>query len=205
MRNRIFDPFVTTKHPGRGVGLAIVRTIARKYGGSIRFTSSPGRGTRFSVVLPCAAGRPELEGAARSDSTSVAGTGRTILIVEDEDGLRLAIAVLLRRNGFRVIEAQDGSSAVELLRTHSQAIDTILLDLTIPGVSSEEVIEEAARVRFDVRIFLTSAYSRGNEAPPFNAPQVRGFVRKPYQIRELVRLLSEETYVYSTSGNTDGH
>jgi PAS domain S-box-containing protein len=205
MRNRIFDPFVTTKHPGRGVGLAIVRTIARKYGGSIRITSAPGRGTRFSVMLPCAAGQAESEGVARSVSTSLAGTGRTVLIVEDEDGLRLAIAVLLRRNGFQVIEAQDGSAAVELLRTHSQAIDTILLDLTIPGVSSEDVIEEARRLRSDVRIFLTSAYSRGNGAPPFNAPQVRGFVRKPYQIRELVRLLSEETYVYSTSGNTDGH
>jgi PAS domain S-box-containing protein len=203
MKNRIFDPFVTTKHPGRGVGLTIVRTIVHKYGGNIRIASPPGRGTRFSILLPCAAGEQNGTAPAGDHSASGARARRTILIVEDEEGLRLAISVLLRRSGLHVIEAQDGSSAVELLRTHSQTIDTILLDLTLPGLPSENVVEEAIRLRPDVRIFLTSAYSRGNWAPPFNAPQVKGFVRKPYQVRDLVRLLTEELYVHSASGHAD--
>jgi len=204
VKNRIFDPFVTTKHQGRGVGLAIVRTITHKYGGSIRISSAPGRGTRFTILFPCASDRANAEPAAPDVSTSGSANAKTILIVEDEDGLRLAVSVLLRRSGFRVIEAHDGSSAVDLLRIHSQTIDSILLDLTLPGVSSEQVIEEAARLRPDLRIFLTSAYSRRNGGPPFNAPQVKGFVRKPYQIRDLVRLLSEESYVHSASGDGDG-
>jgi CheY-like chemotaxis protein len=201
MRSRIFYPFATTKRPGRGVGLAIVRTIASKYGGRIRVASAPGRGTRFTVLLPCTASHDE-PSPGRPKSTFVAGAGRTILIVEDEEGLRLATSALLRQSGFHVIEAGDGSSAVELLRAHSRTIDTILLDLTLPGLASDEVVEEATRLRPEVRIFLTSAYSRGSGGPPIDAPQVKGFVRKPYQIHDLVRLLAEQASVLSASGAT---
>lgn len=189
--NRIFDPFVSTKQPGRGVGLTIVRTIARKYGERVEFTSTPGSGTRFVVLLPCAR-QAEYEAEERALSTVVSSDGKNLLIVDDEEGLRLATAQLLRREGFHVMEAKDGSSAVELLRSHGQSIDTILLDLTLPGLPSEKVVEEAARFRPDMRIFLTSAYSRGNCARAFQAPQVKGFVRKPYRFHDLVRLLSEE-------------
>jgi CheY-like chemotaxis protein len=188
---RIFEPFFTTKLPGRGVGLAIVQTIVRRYRGSIRLTSAPGQGTSFTVLLPCTARTAGMKGPAPMRSPAISGDGKTILIVEDEEGIRLAVSQLLRRSGFNVMEARDGLAAVELLRKHSRTIDIILLDLTLPGLPSREIVEEAARLRPDMRIFLTSAYSRETAAPAFNAPQVKGFLRKPYEIRELVRLLSE--------------
>ena len=68
----------------------------------------------------------------------------TLLVVEDEDVLRFAVSKMLRKSGFQVIEANDGSSALELIRTHDDEIDLMLLDVTLPGVSSREVVEQAA-------------------------------------------------------------
>lgn len=200
LQNHIFDSFVSTKQTGRGVGLAIVRTIARKYGGSVQLASAPGRGARFIVLLPCAA-QSEAQEPARNVGAAAGSAGKTVMIVDDEEGLRLAISQLLRRDGFRVMEAPDGFSAVELLRSHGQTISAILLDLTLPGLPSKKVVEEAARIRPDVRILLTSAYSDANAAAAFRVPQVKGFVRKPYGIRELVRLLCEDEYASFASGS----
>ena len=191
IRHRIFDPFISTRRPGRGMGLATVHMIVQKYGGKIRVTSSPGRGTQFIVHLPCA---PAAIGAdaGRLAPAHTAGDRRTVLVVEDEEGLRMAIARLLRLEGFRVFEAADGSSAIALLRGHTNAIDAILLDLTIPGLTSKAVIGEAARLRPDVRIVLTSAYSQESAALELKADHVKGFVRKPYHVREVVQLLTDE-------------
>lgn len=191
IRQRLFDPFVSTKRPGRGMGLATVHMIVQKYGGNIRVTSSPGRGTQFIVYLPC--GPAAVQADARKHTPAhAAGDRRTVLVVEDEEGLRLAIARLLRLEGFRVFEAPDGSSAMALLRGRSNSIDAILLDLTIPGLTSKAVIGEAARLRPDVRIVLTSAYSRESAASELKAAHVKGFVRKPYHVREVIQLLTNE-------------
>jgi two-component system cell cycle sensor histidine kinase/response regulator CckA len=200
VRGRLFDAFVSTKRPGRGVGLAIVRRIARKYGGNVRFTSTLGRGTEFEVLLPCASkpmgtAEPQSAGAA-----AVSGAGRVVLLVDDEPGLRLAVSHLLRRDGFRVLEAGDGSSAVELLRTHGRNIDVVLLDLTVPGLPSEKVVKVAQRIHPDVRILLTSAYERGSAAPVLKNRQVKGFLRKPYLIGDLLRVLGEELWVDANTG-----
>ena len=96
---------------------------------------------------------------------------------------------MLRNAGFQVLEAADGSSAIDLLRTAVDKIDLILLDLTIPGASSAEVITEAARTRPDIRVILTSAYSHEMLPALPRASQVRAFIRKPFQFGELVSTL----------------
>jgi PAS domain S-box-containing protein len=113
----------------------------------------------------------------------------SVLLVEDEDGLRFAVANLLRRKEFRVMEAPDGSTAIELFRENSGVIDAILLDLTLPGMPSRNVIAEVARIRPDAKIILTSAYGRERVALELETRQVKAFIRKPYQIAELVRVL----------------
>jgi two-component system, cell cycle sensor histidine kinase and response regulator CckA len=112
-------------------------------------------------------------------------------MVDDEQGLRLAVSQMLRKRGFLVAGAADGSEALELFRTRSSAIDAIVLDMTLPGISSREVIAEVSRIRPDIKVILTTAYSREIAAPAFVAPQVRGFIRKPYQIGDLVTLLRD--------------
>jgi DNA-binding NtrC family response regulator len=114
---------------------------------------------------------------------------RTILLVEDEIPLRQAVGEMLRRRGFRVFEAGDGFSAISLLRANAGKIDLILLDLTIPGASSREVVAEAAQVRPDIRMILTSAYSQEMIKGTVSAPQVRSFIRKPFQLGDVVKTL----------------
>ena len=107
----------------------------------------------------------------------------------DESPLRLAVGKMLRRRGYKVFEAGDGLSAITLLREEADKIDLILLDLTIPGASSSEVVAEAAQLRPDIRVILTSAYSQEMIKGTVSAPQVRSFIRKPFQLGDLVKTL----------------
>jgi two-component system, cell cycle sensor histidine kinase and response regulator CckA len=115
----------------------------------------------------------------------------TLLVVEDENVLRFAVAKMLRKSGFRVIEAVDGSSALELVRTHEDDIDLMLLDVTLPGVSSREVFEEARSRRPNLKVILTSAYSRETVDASFAGLNAERFIRKPFQIVDLMGMLED--------------
>ena len=117
-------------------------------------------------------------------------TGR-LLMVEDEEGIRVAISRMLRKKGLSVIEAGDGWEAIDLIRNREEAIDLILLDVTIPGASSPEVFTEAQRIRPEIKVILTTAHNRETASNSFDAPQLKGFLRKPYEFADLVRLLAE--------------
>jgi two-component system cell cycle sensor histidine kinase/response regulator CckA len=190
---KIFEPYFTTKFAGRGLGMAVVESIVRSHGGAIYVESSLGRGTRVQVFLPCASQLTEQDRgvtvpASVERSPSAAGT---LLVVEDEVVLRLAVSKMLRRSGFSVVEASDGSCAVDLFHRHRDDIDVILLDVTIPGTSSREVILEAQRIRPDIKIIVTSAYSREMALQSLGGPQIRGFIRKPFSIGDLVHMLGD--------------
>jgi nitrogen-specific signal transduction histidine kinase/PAS domain-containing protein/ActR/RegA family two-component response regulator len=190
---KIFDPFFTTKLAGRGLGLAVVQGIVRAHGGAIYLDSVPGQGTTFQILWPVAERASEAPVEAGSDAVygKPPGTRGSVLIVEDETVLRFSVARILRKEGFAVIEAGDGSAALELLRDRHREVDIILLDATIPGAASEAVIAEGARIRPDIKVLLTSAYSREMAGPGADASQVRGFIRKPFRLQELVTLLQE--------------
>jgi two-component system cell cycle sensor histidine kinase/response regulator CckA len=193
VRARVFDPFFSTKFPGRGLGLAVVQGIVRDHGGAINLVSAPGQGTTFEVILPCAGGSPQSD-----HRVSVPASGKeyrspsgTLLVVEDEDVLRFAVSKMLRKSGFQVIEANDGSSALELIRTRDHEIDLMLLDVTIPGVSSREVVERARVTRPNLKVILTSAYGRETVETSFAGLRVDHFIRKPFQMADLMSLLRE--------------
>jgi DNA-binding response OmpR family regulator len=111
--------------------------------------------------------------------------------VEDEAALRFSVSKMLRKQGFSVIEAGDGSAAVDLVRCYKDSIELILLDLTVPGASTTEVVAEAQRIRPGIAIVLMSAYSRELAPHSVDVSQVRGFIRKPFQMRDLVQLLRD--------------
>ena len=126
--------------------------------------------------------------AAVPASEAGSGTG-TVLVVEDEEMLRLAASKVLRRKGFSVIEAIDGSAAVELFRDHVPDIGVVLLDMTLPGMRGPEVLAELRRIQPDVRVIFTSAYSQEKVLAAVGPPDGLGFIRKPYRLNDLVNVV----------------
>ena len=194
---KMFDPFFTTKSAGHGLGLAIVDGIVRSLGATMHLSSEPGKGTTFLVWLPCG---ETSAGATRDAMSGIEELPRppqeaTVLVVEDEAPLRQAVTKMLGKSGFEVLEAADGTSAIDLVRANRGKIDVILLDATIPGASSAEVAAEAAKAEPAMKVILTSAYSQEMLAPPMNESEVRGFIRKPFQLRDLVETLRDAVAV----------
>jgi PAS domain S-box-containing protein len=193
VKAKVFDPFFSTKFVGRGLGLAVVQGIVRDHGGAIYLMSSPSEGTTFEVFLPCVP--TIIANVDRVISTS--GIERTnvrtgpVLVVEDEETLRLAVSKALRKGGFLVMEASDGFGAMELLRAHKDEIDAVLLDVTLPGIASREVFGEIQRMRPDLKVIVTSAYSRETVDAFFTGLRVEYFVRKPFLLADITHLLGD--------------
>jgi signal transduction histidine kinase len=189
VQTRVFDPFFTTKSAGHGLGLAIVDGVVRSLHGRIRLASEASKGTTFQILLPCSGIQPIPEPMSSVVEVAHVSGGATVLVVEDEDVLRKAAVKTLRMCGFEVFEAATGSVAIDVLRASGSKIDLILLDLTIPGSSSHEVVAEYANARSDAKVILTSAYSEETAREAVNGPQVRGFIRKPFHLGFMVKTL----------------
>jgi two-component system, cell cycle sensor histidine kinase and response regulator CckA len=117
----------------------------------------------------------------------------TVLLVEDEQTLRLAALMLLQKTGFCVIAASEGHAAVNLLRAHSDQVDIVLLDLTLPDLSGVQVFREMRRLKPDIKILLTSAYSQEIVRAHFTLEEqaLFHFLHKPYRVSELVSRLRD--------------
>jgi CheY-like chemotaxis protein len=191
---RAFDPFFTTKSQGHGLGLGVVKLIVRGLGGAIHLVSEPGRGSTFQIFLRSTGIMAGASGPLPTTEESGPASVATILVVEDDEALRIALAQILRRRGFETLEASNGADAINLLRASSIKIDMMLLDMTIPGPSSREVAAAAGQARPDLKIVLTSAYDEKLVRTTVGATQPCSFVRKPFQIEELLHSLRSRTY-----------
>jgi PAS domain S-box-containing protein len=180
IRERIFEPFFTTKEPGKGtgLGLAMVYGFVRQSGGHVELASSVESGTTFSIYLPAVAvARPATIAPVPGDRLSQ--RARTVLVVDDEPGVRHLASVMLRRSGYNVIEASNASEAERVAAEHVDQVDVLLTDIVMPGMRGPEL---AQRMR-DARPLLRVVYMSGFRATEPLADVERGeavFLEKPF-------------------------
>lgn len=154
----IFEPFYTTKDVGKGtgLGLAVVYGIVKQHQGEVEVDSVVGKGTSFRILLPLseqhAIMQPEIA------SPPVAGGSETILLIEDDAGVRRSTRRLLESSGYQVIEACDGAEGLACFNKHHETIGLVLVDVIMPGLNGKEVYEQLAQIDPEVRAIFVSGY-----------------------------------------------
>lgn len=189
---RIFEPFFSTKEVGQGTGLGLstVYGIVKQINGFISVASMVGEGTTFSVFLPAYEGTEalsrhadgHLEGTeSRKDLTGI----ETIMLVEDEDPVRLFGARALRNKGYKVIEARNGEAALQLLSDKSEEIDLLITDVVMPGMDGPTLVRKVREDRPDLRVICISGYSEDALRQRIEEDTNIHFLPKPFSLKQL--------------------
>jgi len=200
VKAKIFEPFFTTKEQGKGtgLGLATVYGIVQQTGGHLTVESELGKGTAFKIYLPAAGPATEAELAAEEKSKAptrapadLAGQGN-ILFVEDEASVRGIAAKALRKKGYRVIEAEDGEEALEILEDTKVPFDLMISDVVMPGMDGPSLLRAGREMLGDARIVFISGYAEEEFSDLLSEEPDVTFLPKPFTFAELAEKVKSE-------------
>jgi signal transduction histidine kinase len=189
---RIFEPFFTTKGPrnGTGLGLAMVYGIVKQSGGNIGVYSEPGQGTTFKIYLPKI--DAPIDGGLASPPPPSPSYGReTVLVVEDEEGVRALVRDILEQSGYTVLEASHGAQALETSERHPGPIHLVLTDVVMPEMSGPELVQRLATLRPASKVLFMSGYTANAVVHRGALGSETEFLQKPFTAATLTRKVRE--------------
>ena len=192
LQEHIFEPFFTTKETGKGtgLGLAMVYGIVKSHSGYITCESQPDRGTAFSIYFPVLKNKKE-ESRSKEAEIPIKGGNETILIVDDEESIRRLGTELLTHFGYTVTTAPDGETALDIYDKNNEQIDLVILDLNMPGMGGLRCLEKLIKMNPKVKVIVASGYSRNGPTRDVIKLGAKGFVGKPYEVKEMLRVIRE--------------
>lgn len=190
-QNRIFEPFYTTKFVGRGLGMSSTLGIIKSHAGALRLSSKPGVGTTFKIYIPLSDASGISENMITTDKTPAAKEKGTILLVDDEDDLRVLGPIHLNNIGYSALTAANGIEALKIYREHEGKIDLILLDLLMPGMDGIETHHRIRKISMSIPIVFCSGCSRNELPTEILDDKYFGFLQKPFEPDKLRTVLME--------------
>jgi signal transduction histidine kinase len=191
----IFEPFFTTKEIGKGtgLGLATVYGIIKQSGGFIWVESAIGKGTTFEIFLPRSTKAATLPGETQKEKP-IAGGKETILVVEDEPGVRNLASEFLKAGGYHILEAAEGADALNAVKAHVGKIEILLTDMVMPGMSGAELAETLKKIRPEIRVIYMSGYAEFSGKNGERTPESARVLQKPFTRTTLLEKVREALY-----------
>jgi PAS domain S-box-containing protein len=185
---KIFEPFYTTKEhgSGTGLGLASVYGAIQNHKGEIRVDSEIGKGTVFHLYLPCT--EQKIKAQPAKESVLKKGSG-TILLIDDEEIIRLTAEPLLKKLGYKVLLAGDGVEGLELFKEEQNSISIVISDMIMPRMNGKELFYKIKEIKGDCPFIISSGYTKDENLNEMRADGLSGFIQKPFLTDELGELL----------------
>jgi CheY-like chemotaxis protein len=190
--NKIFDPFFTTKVAGRGLGLASVLGIVRTHCGGLQVTSTPDIGTIFRILFPASEYTEQEKDFPMTTYETTPFNDKLVLIIDDENEVRQVTAEILDLSGIATCQAANGLQGLELFRQHIDEIDLVILDLSMPGMSGEEVLKRLWQLKPGLAVTLLSGYDQHEVTRRMGSDHVLSFLQKPYSMDGLLQEISHQ-------------
>ena len=192
--DHIYEPFFTTKEVGKGTGLGLASIFGSvtSHSGAITVTSEPGYGTEFNIFLPLL---EKTESAVNYDASTdlinilSKDAHKIVLVIDDEEIIRMVAKSLLENIGYEVLLAKDGQEGIEILSINKDIISIVILDVIMPRMGGKEALKEIKKISPDVKVIMASGFTQTDKENDFFELGALDFIHKPYRQKELYSVL----------------